>query len=142
MTIIATDGKSMVGDGRRTWGTEIIAENDVKMIRHEDRIFGYSGPHCMMIPVFEWAKKTNYDIATMPDVENNPWHVLELNTFGVWRITSEVPYLGSYPAPMAIGMGVDLAIGAMLAGKTAREAVEIVVPRIGLCGGLITELFL
>lgn len=42
--------------------------------------------------------------------------------------------------PHAIGSGMDLAIGAMLAGATPREAVNIVVNRHQSCGGVITEL--
>lgn len=138
MTVIATDGVTMAGDGLITDGWTVITTNDVKVHRLANGgLFGMTGP-------------ASDDLAFRAYLENGgdrpklseSFTALVLNPDGhvTWYDASGGGF--PCPAPQAIGAGADFARAAMDLGKTATEAVEVACRHNVGCGGTITTLTL
>lgn len=61
--------------------------------------------------------------------------ILEVGTRSIFRLTSRCTLEPLREAPVADGGGFQLALGAMLAGKTAVEAIDIAASRSGWAAG-------
>lgn len=144
MTCIATDGRSMAADGRALIGELITTDERVKTLTTTDgSIVGVAGDATSGALVREWFEKGE-DRACIPAVKpgeepGSPFEALVLRPDGRvelfdWNFT---PTLMALPA--AIGSGREVAIGAMMAGKTPAEAVALVCQRVASVGGKITE---
>ncbi len=119
MTTIAYDGEMIAADSQAS-GDHIRM---VKKIYHwEGSFFGCCGYHQQALAFKEWIS-SGKDKPTRGDMDE--FHSLFINTKGkCLRYDSMlIPYEAD--PPFAIGSGCDFAMGAMLAGKTAEEAVEI-----------------
>jgi hypothetical protein len=141
MTIIMTDGQVMVGDGRKIWCGDIVSDSEDKIVRREGRLYGFAGTAALKDPIIEWHVKGADPDKVPKSADEGGWSMLVLEAPGkLWRFTSNTPYPEPFGFPMGAGSGVDIAIGAMLAGASAIEAVEIVCKRVPGCGGKITML--
>jgi hypothetical protein len=142
MTIIATDGVIMVADGRKTWGSDVVADDIDKLRRRGSRVYGFAGSAPLLEPIIAWAE-TGADPAAVPKIEGAEWSLLWISSADsdlgrkVYRLTSACPYVEVFKPPMAAGAAIDLAIGAMLAGATPYDAVRIVCARTLGCGGVV-----
>lgn len=137
MTVIATDGFSMAGDGRCVAGWVIDDDKKVKVRRVGDKIAGGAGDAVAIEAFHKWlADPSN---PTPPKVDDS-FCALVLNADGtlVYYTNQFVPLPVSVPA--AIGCGAAHALTAMDLGASPRDAVKAAIKRNIGCGGLITSL--
>jgi ATP-dependent protease HslVU (ClpYQ) peptidase subunit len=136
VTTIATDGKTMAGDGRGCVSETIVTDQGIKVIRLKDGLLGLSGRASVRAAL---AKFLNGKGKFPKDAGD--WNAIHLTG-------SEARYYSSdqgeafhlIDLPAACGSGREFAIGAMLAGASPREAVEIACQRDPFSGGTITEI--
>jgi ATP-dependent protease HslVU (ClpYQ) peptidase subunit len=138
MTTIATDGKSMAADGLSFRGSLITAFNSVKVERLEDgRIVGAAGDKPECVRFRQWLREGGKP----PKFKD--FCALVLSPDGSLTYHTEADMEGTpTEAPNAIGSGEEVAIGAMEAGATAEQAIEITRKRNAHTGGLITVVHL
>lgn len=145
MTCIATDGKTMAGDGRALIGQLITTDSRDKLVRAKDgSIIGLAGDTTAAQLVREWFRKGE-DLSTIPAVKpsdepGTPFEALILRPDGSvefidWNFTPV-----AHDVPAAIGSGREMAVGLMLAGKTPVEAVRLVAKRVASVGGRVRVL--
>lgn len=126
----------MAGDGQAEAQGTILATNRCKVVRLGDgSLFGSAGRSIDGSAVAKWL----IEGGKRPEVEVG-WCALRVHPDGqVEYFTHDLePALIDVPA--AIGSGMDLALGAMLAGATPKQAVEIAAERDMATGGLIATL--
>lgn len=142
MTTIAWDGKSLVGDGRVTSSSLILTDKHVKVHDTGDQLIGMAGDFAsceewieayfegrLLEPVKETEENDCGFIVLLVERDNKKAAV-SFNGGPLLQVE----------APFAIGSGGDVAVGAMLAGKTARQAVGIAMKHDAATGGKLTEL--
>lgn len=140
MTCIATDGKTMAADGLMTERGTIISLREVKIARLPDgRLCGSAGDCAGGDRIIEWL--TNGSALDFPKVGEGS-SVLTLNLDGTADLfdgeSNGQPV--RVPTPMAIGSGMDVALGAMDAGASPEQAVRITINRVPTVGGEVTVL--
>lgn len=134
MTTIATDGKTMAGDGRISAGDERLSDTTVKVHKLDDgRIVGISGCSYSAIELIRYMR----DGGERPELSDD-MHVLMLYTDGTVHLMNRRFVPVRVDVPNAIGSGADYAMGAMLAGATPEQAVQIAAQRDLFTGGKIT----
>jgi ATP-dependent protease HslVU (ClpYQ) peptidase subunit len=136
VTTIATDGHWMAGDGQAEAGGTVLATSRCKVVRLSDgSLFGSAGRSIDGAAVAKWLVERGKP----PKVEVG-WCALRVYPGGrVEYLTQDLEPV-SIDLPAAIGSGMDLALGAMLAGATPKEAIEIAAQRDMRTGGAITVL--
>lgn len=137
MTVIAVDGETVAADSLMLYGTERAAQPAEKLIRKEGRIFATAGsgiPHVLIDWYISGARPHH-----APQIGGDAnWQFLVIETDGrMLYFTSNVPYAQPAKAPFTMGIGADYAMGAMLAGASAKRAVEIACELDTFCGGEI-----
>lgn len=141
MTTIATDGRSMAGDGQREHRGTIVIRDAQKVRRLSDgRVVGTAGDVAFGMAMIEWLESGG-DPPSIPS-DADAGTVLVLNTDGSAMMLDKYGKAMPVEVPCAIGSGMDLAVGAMEHGATPQEAVEIAARRDGGTGGKITALHL
>lgn len=140
MTTIAIDAVSVAADGRRTWGDQIAGDSWIKLRRQNGMILGFAGPVPLFDPVVDWFLG-GADPGSVPKYDNAEWSLIIVDGHpdGVARIIPACPFIERFSAPVAFGAGADYAIGAMLAGASAKRAIEIVASICTHTGGEILE---
>lgn len=136
MTTIATNGKSMAGDGQREACRTILSTEAVKVQRLDDgRIVGTCGDTALAAKLVAWLNGQG----DKPEGKaEDDFAALVLRTDGVIEYISGHCISTIVPPPVAVGSGMDFAIGAMEAGASPQEAVEIACKRDPGSGGKIT----
>ena len=136
MTVIATDGKSMAGDSYTTAHAQLL-RTARKVHRLKDgRIAGACGTTTDCLALIRWLNDGGDKPSLGDDVV-----ALILNPDGsVDWMDCKFEMVKGNMVPYAIGSGGDLALGAMLAGKSPKEAAKIACSRQLDCGGEITVL--
>lgn len=138
MTTIATDGKSMAGDGLVTSGDAIFGYNLVKVRRAPDgRIAGASGTGYDADAFHAWLANGGD-----PPKLNEHFEALVLYPDGTCRSYDSDCRSIPEELPSATGSGRLAAIGAMEFGAGPERAVEIACARDAMSGGKITVLHL
>jgi hypothetical protein len=133
VTTIACDGKSMAGDGLAARGSLITAFNSEKVVRLDDgRIVGTAGNKADCYKFRAWLR----DGGPIPKFKDFAALVLQSDGRLSYH-TEDYPAGSPTEAPNAIGTGQEIAIGAMLAGKTPAEAVTLAAMRDIHTGGVI-----
>jgi ATP-dependent protease HslVU (ClpYQ) peptidase subunit len=137
MTTIACDGISMAGDSLTTAGNMRVADT-VKVHRTKDgRIYGGCGPSTSNAAFLKWMEEQ-----TAPPELAEEFEALILHPDGtVYWIDHKLQPI-RYLSPMAVGSGSDIAIGAMLAGMDAANAVAVAKKRDIRTGGTVTAIHL
>lgn len=138
MTTVACDGHWIAADGLVTTEEGIVAEfNATKIMRLKDgSIIGGSGIYHAIeaLRAFLDGEKTEVELC------GGEWDAMRLMPDGTGLYYCDRhPTLGvpcSWPS--VLGSGGNIALGAMLAGKTPKEAVEIAASRDIESGGQIT----
>lgn len=123
MTTIATDGKVMAGDGQRNHQRTITNRRAVKVRRLNDgSLVGTAGDVAFGERFVDWLN--NGGVA--PELKmDGGFTALILKPDGELLLSGQDCKPTPVEAPYAIGSGMDLAIGAMVAGASPKRAVEI-----------------
>lgn len=134
MTTIATDGKSMAGDGLCTGNGMIHSMSTRKVHWTEDGcIVGISGSSYAVETFLAWNPKEDVLCDVPEDFE-----ALVLHPDGTCRSYNNKGMGMDQELPAVSGSGGAIALGAMLAGATPEEAVRIACQRDICTGGIVT----
>lgn len=137
MTTIATDGKSMAGDGQAEVGPIITHAHRKKVRRLDDAsIVGCAGNATDRIAFCKWL----IEGGKPPRIRKDEFAALVLRQDGEIEYFDDTCIPLPAEAPIAIGSGREIAIGAMEAGASPKDAVHIAAKRDPHTGGDITVL--
>lgn len=130
----------MAGDGQREACRTILSTEAVKVQRLEDgRIVGTCGDTALAAKLVDWLNGQG----DKPEGKaEDDFAALVLRADGVIEYISGHCIPTIVPPPVAVGSGMDFAIGAMEAGKTPFDAVLIAARRDPGTGGKVTVLYL
>lgn len=123
MTVIAWDGISLAGDKQSNFSGIRSRTRKVWRIEHGGRVglFGCAGATGECQAYAAWAKNPKLPKPTLTDL-----HILFIDhRRRAWFAAHDLAWSLLTQPCSAIGTGAELATGAMLAGKTAREAVVL-----------------
>src|SRR5687768_11861660 len=137
MTTIATDGRSMAGDGAQFMNEIQRASNAAKVVRLPDGgLVGCSGNSHDCEAFRQWL--IGGQVGPRPRAKS--LSVLHLQPDGtlLYYNQSGPGVVAEFPA--AVGTGNELALGAMLAGASPKRAVEIAAERDPFTAGRILVL--
>lgn len=136
MTVIATDGRTMAGDGLTVAGWTVICTDTQKLTRIKDgRIVGTSGNAEDNQPFRNWLENGGDKPKLSDDFSG-----LVLSPDGSITHYSNTCIAWSASAPAAIGSGQDFALTAMDLGRSPVDAVKAACKRSMGCGGNITSM--
>lgn len=134
MTVIATDGNSVAGDSYSTCQGQLLACRQKVHRLKDGRIVGACGPTTDCVQLVQWLAEGG-DKPTLGDEVT----ALILNGDGsVDWVDNKLTIVSGNVLPYAIGSGGDIALGAMLAGASPKEAAKLAASRQLDCGGEIT----
>lgn len=144
MTTVAITSTDIAADGMRTWGGEVrgLAHDKMRIDREENRIYAFTGP----TPLFDRMVKWHKDgadaemLSAKCTSEDLQWTLIVVDAEGIHKYSYSCPYKETFDPPIGFGAGGEIALGAMLAGKSAREAVEIVAGQCNHTGGKIQSI--
>jgi ATP-dependent protease HslVU (ClpYQ) peptidase subunit len=120
VTVLAWDGKFLAADRQATFGGTPVPAT--KIFRHNDELIGGSGNIQECIAFVEWYTS---GCPTPKPVFSEGFGAYVIKNGQLWKYESLlVPFVMDMPF-WAAGCGADYAMGAMAAGKSAAEAVEI-----------------
>ncbi len=143
MTTIATDGKSMAGDGQASTQGTIVTSKSIKVVRmsgcYDGGIYAACGSAGWGDRLLAWLNAGEEGDPPKGDEADGFMYLRPDGT--LWQGGNDGLAV-EIEVPFALGSGMDFAIGAMGAGKTAEEAVAIAAARDPNSGGLITVLHL
>ncbi len=138
MTCITYDGQgTLAGDNQMTsWGVPVKYKKVQKARGH---LTGVMGDASVSVDILQWFKdgaiKDDYPKTASGALEDSEGYLIVVNTEGVLMCYSRSPNPLVYgKIPFAFGSGMDLAIGAMAAGKSARDATKIAIANNVGCG--------
>jgi ATP-dependent protease HslVU (ClpYQ) peptidase subunit len=138
VTTIATDGKTMAGDGQAEACHTIICTTRAKVARLSDgSLFGSAGRGADNLAMIEWLE------SGMEDKRPRLKSFSGLRLFADGRLeywSEDVDVPTPVDVPCAVGSGMDFAIGAMLCGASPEQAVAIASQRDPGTGGKIIVL--
>lgn len=131
MTTIATNGRSMAGDGQADIGDTIMVTNRRKVYRTSQGVLlGCAGRSVDAQRFRAWFDDRN---AAKPRLKE--FQALALYADGRLEYWNEDMEPTEMQAPCSIGSGMDFALGAMMAGADPGEAVRIAATRDPFTGG-------
>lgn len=137
MTTIAFDGKILASDSRMINGNSTCQNPVYKMKRVNGIVYSISGYNAWLDAWIKWHQDgcdpANPPRTTLPSGETGTFQAFvgEL----CFSCTHALPYMQQIDAPDAWGSGYQYAIGAMLHGATAIEAVEAAIKADAYSGG-------
>jgi hypothetical protein len=140
MTTIAVSCTHIAADGLGSRSGEIIALREKKLLVQEGRIYGWTGTAALFEPVLKWHRDGADPHRLPPIGADVRWSLILINSEGLFRFDYGCAYADRQHPPIAFGSGADYATGAMLAGGSARRAIEIASMRDIKTGGEIVEL--
>lgn len=124
MTTIAWTGPEVAADTRGTISEYIQQSPTEKLIKHKGVIYCLTGDFAQCLAVVDWLKR-GADLGDVPDFLDEPGFdilVIKDSVTGHVYANSYHPYQVS--PPVTLGTGHAVAIGAIMAGASAYEAVE------------------
>lgn len=127
MTTVAFDGKVIAVDSRAVAGVLISNDRVEKILVKDNVAFAIAGTFCMFRPLIKWFIDGG-DIKEIPTggSEDNDCTSFIVCTGGrCFQYNPKLPYPDEIHPPFSWGTGREIALGAMLAGKSAVEAVRI-----------------
>lgn len=144
MTCIATDGKTMAGDGLSVVGSLIVEVECEKVRRHPGGIVGIAGERTINELVHRWFADGE-DPDKLPDVgksanDETLFDALILRPDGRVEFMDERFVTVSRAVPAVVGSGGEIALGLLLAGWSPGDAVAEVAKRVSTVGGRIVEI--
>ncbi|HEX8577982.1 MAG TPA: hypothetical protein VF655_00120 [Allosphingosinicella sp.] len=136
MTTIACTSAGMAGDGRIMRGSIIAAESAVKVHRLEDgTLVGCAGQTLDSMAFRDWL--AGGEEGKRPKA-SSPFGALVFKPDETLWYYADGSSGAIVDTPMAIGSGSELAMGAMLAGADAEQAVKVAARVDPYTGGRIT----
>lgn len=130
MTTIATDGVTIAADSLSTMGHELSRHPATKIKVRDGRVYAYSGLTGMFDAIIEWHRTGANPKEVPPKNPQDTWTLLVCDGKTVQLYHSEAPYPVQLRPPIAIGGGAEFATGAMDAGATPAQAVELAIARV------------
>jgi ATP-dependent protease HslVU (ClpYQ) peptidase subunit len=139
VTTIACDGISMAGDGRTLSANDIVlCHGSPKVLRLKDgSLLGCAGTSDVKHKLRDWLEQGAE--GPFPKIKG-AFSAMLLLPNGEGRYFNEDEKWIAMEFPFAIGSGSEIALGAMDAGASPEEAVEIACRRDPFSGGAITRL--
>jgi hypothetical protein len=137
VTTIALTATQIAADGQSTSSYGCITGRCFKKITVEKAaVYAVSGQAALMAPLIAWHMSGARPEAVPKHAADVVWSLLVVPKNGSPSLyTSQAPYPESIELPFAIGIGAEIAIGAMEHGASAREAVMIAMRRNVHTGG-------
>lgn len=139
MTTIAWDGKTMAADGC-SWSasTRRRVRKVFKVKASDGRTFlvAFCGNGAFAMAVLDWMrgkseKPKHSDFGVDPE---NQFALVVDEKHRIWNLTANLNYLRYHEKKFAMGGGQDFAWGALEAGATAKQAVQIAMKRSDFAG--------
>lgn len=140
MTIIISDGKSMVCDSLVVGNFKFIISKP-KVRRVSNTFYGFAGELAGIEKVVKWLESNSAEqpapVLTLPNE-------MSISILGL-RDTGDLFWMENHlvetpvDPPFAIGSGSSYAMGALRAGASIREAAQIAIDLDESCGGEILE---
>ncbi len=132
MTTIATDGKSMAVDSYCT-SSSIFHTEVIKIARtNNGDVIACAGTPYDLLNFLNWCNQTDKILEVTQDFEG-----LILRKDGTVWCVNEKGYMFQHDIPAACGSGCPVAYGAMDAGATPEQAVQIACRRDVKTGGTV-----
>lgn len=126
MTTIAYDGKTICADTLACWGSERGRAPIEKIITKASGIYAMSGSFAVRDEVIDWIENGAKRGDAPKLVGDEEWQVIFIDKDGAaYAGMSASPGLIPIAAPFALGSGGEFAMGALLANKSAHDAVKI-----------------
>lgn len=139
MTIIAWDGKSVAADTMSVSGHYRCPDRVHKIVRNGEFVYGMTGWSAWFDAWIKWHRD-GADPAKIPASGIAPGDSGAFLVFGGGKAmicSALVPYLQETGAPDAWGSACDFAIGAMVYGASAKQAVEVAIVCSTSAGGSV-----
>lgn len=140
MTTIASDGKTVAADGQMTAGNEIVSRDRTKIKTHKDAILAFTGASALQDVMFTWYEEGADPAKITGCLSDQDWTLAVFRAAGVMYYRNNCPYPLAAAYPFAVGNGQDYATGAMMAGASARRAIEIACDKDIMTSGQIAVL--
>lgn len=134
MTTLATDGVTIAADGQVTAGhiIEDLARQKVFKL-NDGRAIGMAGTLANFDAFKEWFCDPNAEVPALSE----DFEAVVIDGSNRVTVYDDKCRPLSMPVPYAGGSGKEVALGAMLAGATPKEAVKIAIQRDVYSGGRI-----
>jgi len=128
MTVIAWDGRTVAADSLCRFGCYRGPMPVEKIVKRNGVVFGITDYSSWFDAWIGWYFN-GQDPKEVPECKltSGTGNFLVFKDGRAYACTYDLPYLQEVGAPDAWGSGCEFAIGAMKAGKNAKEAVEIVI---------------
>lgn len=129
MTTIAYDGRYLAADSAMRMGSYRCPKGVKKIRRHDDCIYAITGYQAWFDAWINWHLN-GADPAAIPPSDlpaGQTGNFLVMSRYGLSCYSSGLPYPMPVDAPDAWGSGCEYAIGAMLHGASAQEAIAIAI---------------
>ena len=130
MSVIAFDGKTMAADRQATFGDSALSAS--KVFAHEGVMYGCCGNYEDTLLFRQWVEGGQRE-KDMPELESCGFLVHDPEQ-GLFLMSERLVPIPVEAEKWAIGSGADFARGAMAAGKSAEQAVEITCDLCLSCG--------
>lgn len=139
MTVIAWDGKTLAADSRSVTSGMSHAGTKIRRLKDDRGLVGVFGDAGVASQLLHWIENSPGDFAAFPPhlYGNGEGGLVFINPEGEAGQLCGSPMLDMFPAPWAWGGGAEMALGAMHAGATAEEAVQICCEHSEYCGGAV-----
>ena len=140
MTAIATDGRTMAGDGRIN-AAGLITNDEFEKVWHgpDGSVYGLSGDTAAMAVARQWVER-GCDPDCVPKVPGNGFEGLRLKLDGAVDLFDGTFMFMPTRVPFALGCGADLALMAMTLGRSPSEAVKDAARLHSHVGGRVRDL--
>lgn len=138
MTTIASDGKTVAADGQCTAGNEILSTDRVKLEVCQDCVLAFSGTAALQPVAFKWFKEGADPAKVDGFLKDKDWTLAVFRQDVAEYYRNDCPHPLEVPYPTACGSGEDYAIGALMAGASPKEAIEIACVKDTMTSGKIT----
>jgi len=136
MTTIATDGETLAADSRITEGNYIFTDEAEKVFKVGDTYVAICGEYQSGLAYVDWLKKERS--SEKPTVSEDNFSAILVTSDGVFCVDNMlIPMKVSLP--YAMGSGGPVALGAMLAGCSPAEAINIALQVDASSGGEVQE---
>ena len=142
MTIICVDAKGTIAtDSLMVCNGIVMSRTTEKLRVVGNTIYAMTGTRLFWEPLIAWHQAgAEFEDAPKGD-KDNEWCLVVVDKDGVCQYDWDVPRPDpSYELPWAWGSNQDVALGLMLAGKTAAEAVRIMCEKSVWIGGSVQVL--
>jgi hypothetical protein len=135
MTIICVDKHSVAADGLSVFGGIVTSRTTKKIKVVKGTIYVLYGTTQFFGPAIAWHQAGANPADIPKGDKENDWHLVVVDQRGVVQYNWDTPYADPVQQPWAFGANWEVALGLMLAGKTAKEAVEFMCDKSMYAGG-------